>query len=173
MYLSNLSQLAVTVLLEVGLHEHEAPVSLAAIQSRLAISTTRLEQVFSKLRQSRLVDSTRGPGGGYCLADASEKISVADIVLAMEDMDATKDIHLDRAQEASVSHRLWVSLNQKILQELQSISLRQLLTAQRTEDAKRSKPSGSVANFCSVNPLESPWWPVPPARLASSACTPE
>ena len=89
MRLSKDSQLAVTVLVEVGLHEHDGPVSLAAIQSRHDISTTRLEQVFSKLRRAQMVDSTRGPGGGYCLAMASEKISMADIVLAIEPADAS------------------------------------------------------------------------------------
>lgn len=159
------SQLAVTVLMEVGLHEHEGPVSLAAIQSRHDISTTRLEQVFSKLRRSHLVDSTRGPGGGYCLAMASEKISLADIVAAIEPPESITG----QAQDFVVSDRLWQQLNQKIQRELQSISLRQLLGAQRAEDAKHSRLVLQPMGLRAVRPSrpDMPWWPLPSAISAS------
>lgn len=103
MRLSKDSHLAVTVLVDVGLHQHSGPVSLAAIQSRHDLSTTRLEQVFSKLRRANLLDSTRGPGGGYCLVTASEKISMADIVWAIEPLDP----NTDKAHDPSVSERVW------------------------------------------------------------------
>ncbi len=159
------SQLAVTVLMEVGLHEHEGPVSLAAIQSRHDISTTRLEQVFSKLRRSHLVDSTRGPGGGYCLAMASEKISLADIVAAIEPPESITG----QAQDFVVNDRLWQQLNQKIQRELQSISLRQLLGAQRAEDAKHSRLELQPIGLRAVRPSrpDMPWWPLPSAISAS------
>lgn len=165
MRMSKESQLAVTVLMEVGLHEHEGPVSLAAIQSRHDISTTRLEQVFSKLRRSQLVDSTRGPGGGYCLAVASEKISLLDIVLCVDPADP--EVH--SAIEPSVADRLWLQLNQKIQQELQSISLRQLLSAQRQQDAQRSRSEVHSRGLRAVKPRspDIPWWPVPSVMSAS------
>lgn len=125
MRLSKDSQLAVTILVEVGLYEHEGPVSLSAIQSRHDISTTRLEQVFSKLRRAQMVDSTRGPGGGYCLAMASENISLADIFLAIEPVEP----HADKVHNFSVSDRVFQHLNQKIQEELQGINLRQLMCA--------------------------------------------
>lgn len=165
MRMSKESQLAVTVLMEVGLYEHEGPVSLAAIQSRHDISTTRLEQVFSKLRRSQLVDSTRGPGGGYCLAVASEKISLLDIVLCVDPADP--EVH--SAIEPSVADRLWLQLNQKIQQELQSISLRQLLSAQRQQDAQRSRSEVHSRGLRAVKPSspDIPWWPVPSVMSAS------
>ena len=165
MRLSKDSQLAVTVLVEVGLHEHDGPVSLAAIQSRHDISTTRLEQVFSKLRRAQMVDSTRGPGGGYCLAMASEKISMADIVLAIEPSDAS----VGKVLDSSVIDRVCRQLNQKIQQELQDISLRQLLAAQRQEDAQRSRLHGQAMGLRAVSPSrpDMPWWPVPSVISAS------
>ena len=165
MRLSKDSQLAVTVLVEVGLHEHDGPVSLAAIQSRHDISTTRLEQVFSKLRRAQMVDSTRGPGGGYCLAMASEKISMADIVLAIEPADAS----VGKVLDSSVIDRVCRQLNQKIHQELQGISLRQLLAAQRLEDAQRSRLHGQAMRLRAVSPSrpDMPWWPVPSVISAS------
>ena len=135
MPMSKRSQLAVTALVEVALRECEGPVSLVAIQSRHNITKTRLEQIFSKLRQSHLVDSTIGPGGGYSLAMEAEQISVADIVLAME----PSDTFLQVGEAASVSDRLWLQLNQKMMQDLQSISLKQLVNAQSLEDAKQKQ----------------------------------
>ncbi|MBP6220294.1 MAG: Rrf2 family transcriptional regulator [Limnohabitans sp.] len=135
MRMSKRSQLAVTALVEVALREGEGPVSLVAIQSRHNITKTRLEQIFSKLRQSHLVDSTIGPGGGYSLAMEAEQISVADIVLAME----PSDTFLQVGEAASVSDRLWLQLNQKMMQDLQSISLKQLVNAQSLEDAKQKQ----------------------------------
>jgi Rrf2 family transcriptional regulator, iron-sulfur cluster assembly transcription factor len=135
MRMSKRSQLAVTALVEVALRECEGPVSLVAIQSRHNITKTRLEQIFSKLRQSHLVDSTIGPGGGYSLAMEAEQISVADIVLAME----PSDTFLQVGEAASVSDRLWLQLNQKMMQDLQSISLKQLVNAQSLEDAKQKQ----------------------------------
>jgi Rrf2 family iron-sulfur cluster assembly transcriptional regulator len=165
MRLSKDSQLAVTVLVEVGLHEHDGPVSLAAIQSRHDISTTRLEQVFSKLRRANLVDSTRGPGGGYCLAMASEKISLADIFAAIEPVDPhSGKMHID-----SVSNRICQQLNQKIQQELQDINLRQLLGEHRLEDARRSRLADQAMGLRAVRPSrpDMPWWPVPSVMSAS------
>jgi Rrf2 family iron-sulfur cluster assembly transcriptional regulator len=165
MRMSKDSQLAVTVLMEVGLYENEGPVSLSAIQSRHDISTTRLEQVFSKLRRSHLVDSTRGPGGGYCLAMASEKISLADIVAAVEPAESSTG----QTQDFLVNDCLWRQLNQKIQQELQRISLRQLLSAQRAQDAKNSRLELQPMGLRAVRPSrpDMPWWPVPSAISAS------
>jgi Rrf2 family iron-sulfur cluster assembly transcriptional regulator len=162
MRLSNDSQLAVTVLLEVALHEHNGPVSLAAIQSRNDISTTRLEQVFSKLRRAQMLESTRGPGGGYCLAMASEKISLADIVSAIE----PANDHVGKLQVFSVIDRLCQQLNQKIQQELQSISLRQLLAAQQMEANQRSRLHDQAMGLRAVRP-GMPWRPVPSVISAS------
>ncbi|MCK7497051.1 MAG: Rrf2 family transcriptional regulator [Comamonadaceae bacterium] len=66
MRLSTKGRFAVTAMIDVGLRENAGPVSLADIASRHQISLSYLEQLFSKLRQRGLVESTRGPGGGYC-----------------------------------------------------------------------------------------------------------
>jgi len=73
MRLSTKSRFAVTAMIDVALREDHGPVALAAISARHQISLSYLEQLFSKLRQSELVESTRGPGGGYSLARSAEK----------------------------------------------------------------------------------------------------
>ena len=84
MRLSTKGRFAVTAMIDVGLRDNAGPVSLAEIAARHQISLSYLEQLFSKLRQRGLVESTRGPGGGYSLARRAESITVADIIGAVE-----------------------------------------------------------------------------------------
>ena len=89
MRLSTKSRFAVTAMIDVALREDRGPVSLSAISERHQISLSYLEQLFSKLRQHHLVESTRGPGGGYSLARNAEKspwptLSVPSIFLSSQ-----------------------------------------------------------------------------------------
>ncbi len=90
MRLTTKGRYAVTAMLDLALHQHKGPISLADISSRQDISLSYLEQLFSKLRKQDLVSSVRGPGGGYKLALAEANIFVADIIDAVdESIDAT------------------------------------------------------------------------------------
>lgn len=128
MRLSTKSRFAVTAMIDVALREDRGPVSLAAISVRHQISLSYLEQLFSKLRQHGLVESTRGPGGGYSLSRNAEKISMADIVGAV---DAPSED--EGAEGGWMNSELWANLNEKMLTHLQSITLRQLVAEQRTK----------------------------------------
>jgi Rrf2 family iron-sulfur cluster assembly transcriptional regulator len=55
-------------MIDLALRQNNGPVTLAAISQRQQISLSYLEQLFGKLRRHELVESTRGPGGGYTLA---------------------------------------------------------------------------------------------------------
>ena len=68
MSLTTKGRFAVTAMIDLALHEPTGPVTLAAISERQQISLSYLEQLFGKLRRHELVESTRGPGGGYSLA---------------------------------------------------------------------------------------------------------
>ena len=132
MRLSTKSRFAVTAMIDVALREDRGPVSLAAISERHHISLSYLEQLFSKLRQHALVESTRGPGGGYSLARSADKVTMADIVSAV---DASADGENAANGEGAnwMSSDLWSSLNEKMLAHLQSITLRQLVSEQRAK----------------------------------------
>jgi len=131
MRLSTKSRFAVTAMIDVALREDRGPVSLSAISERHQISLSYLEQLFSKLRQHQLVESTRGPGGGYSLARNAEKITMADIVSAV---DFSSDSEESNSEANNwMSSELWASLNEKMLAHLQSISLRQLVSEQRAK----------------------------------------
>ena len=90
MKLTTKGRFAVTALLDLAMQPSN-PVALADISRRQDISLSYLEQLFAKLRRGEIVDSVRGPGGGYCLAKDAEQISLADIILAVDEpIDSTR-----------------------------------------------------------------------------------
>ena len=78
MRLSTRGRFAITAMIDLALRQSGTPVPLQDLAQRHRISMSYLEQMFAKLRQHGLVESTRGPGGGYALAHAASAISVAD-----------------------------------------------------------------------------------------------
>ena len=91
MRLTTKGRFAVTAMLDLALRDGNGPVTLAGISRRQSISLSYLEQLFGKLRRRDLVDSVRGPGGGYTLAKPADQISVADIIRAVDEpLDATQ-----------------------------------------------------------------------------------
>src|SRR5580692_145181 len=84
------------------------PICLAEIAARQKLSQAYLEQLFGKLRRARLVDSARGPGGGYRLAYSSDTMTVADIVAAVDEpMLATRTEDDSETALRCPSHALW------------------------------------------------------------------
>lgn len=141
MRLSTKSRFAVTAMIDIALRDNAGPVSLADIGTRHRISLSYLEQLFSRLRQAGLVESTRGPGGGYSLGRASEAITVADIIGAVEthpDKPGRGEKIFPQADESGewMTQELWASLNAKMVEHMQSINLRQLVGEQRAKGVK-------------------------------------
>jgi Rrf2 family transcriptional regulator, iron-sulfur cluster assembly transcription factor len=134
MRLTTKGRFAVTAMLDVALHAADAPVTLAAIAERQRISLSYLEQLFGKLRRNGLVDSVRGPGGGYQLARAPDTMTVADIIRAVDEpIDATQcggrqNCHDDRR---CMTHELWAGLNAHIFVFLRGVTLAELVRQQR------------------------------------------
>lgn len=131
MKLTTKGRYAVTAMLDLALRYDKGAVTLADIAKRQGISLSYLEQLFAKLRRSGLVDSVRGPGGGYTLAMEPAKISVAEIIVAInENIDATrcggeKNCHGD---ETCLTHQLWEDLSTRIHEFLNGITLGDLVT---------------------------------------------
>ena len=133
MRLTTKGRFAVTAMLDLALRHQHGPVTLAGIGRRQSISVSYLEQLFGKLRRNGLVESVRGPGGGYCLARPSEKVSVADIVLAVDEpLDATQCGGRENCREdrRCLTHDLWAALNGKLYEYLNSVTLQDLVDAQ-------------------------------------------
>ena len=133
MKLTTKGRFAVTAMLDLALRHQHGPVTLAGIGARQSISLSYLEQLFGKLRRHALVQSVRGPGGGYRLARPSEKVSVADIILAVDEpLDATQCGGMENCREDSrcMTHDLWARLNEKLHEYLHSVTLQDLVNEQ-------------------------------------------
>ncbi|MHB8666494.1 MAG: Fe-S cluster assembly transcriptional regulator IscR [Burkholderiales bacterium] len=137
MRLTTKGRFAVTAMLDLALRHKQGPVTLAGIGVRQSISLSYLEQLFGKLRRHALVESVRGPGGGYRLARPTEKVSVADIILAVDEpLDATQCGGLENCQEDKrcMTHNLWATLNDKLYDYLNSVTLQDLVNEQLAKD---------------------------------------
>jgi Rrf2 family transcriptional regulator, iron-sulfur cluster assembly transcription factor len=139
MRLTTKGRFAVTAMIDLAMRQHNGPVTLAGISQRQKISLSYLEQLFGKLRRHELVESTRGPGGGYSLTRAAKDISVADVVFAVDEpIDATqcggKEDCVDDGP--CMTHELWASLNRRMIDFLDSVSLQELVDQQRAREGK-------------------------------------
>ncbi|HSG04613.1 MAG TPA: Fe-S cluster assembly transcriptional regulator IscR [Marinobacterium sp.] len=130
MRLTTKGRYAVTAMLDLALHQGKGPISLADISERQGISLSYLEQLFAKLRKQGLVQSVRGPGGGYELKRDGDQINVAQVVDAVnESVDATGCHQKGNCQsgEICLTHHLWMDLSQQIHNFLSGISLADLV----------------------------------------------
>ena len=133
MRLTTKGRFAVTAMLDLAMHGGKGPVTLSGISQRQCISLSYLEQLFGKLRRHTLVDSVRGPGGGYTLARNLEKVSDADIITAVDEpLDATQCGGKENCHEEQrcMTHDLWATLNDKMYEYLDSVKLSDLVAQQ-------------------------------------------
>lgn len=148
MRLTTKGRYAVTAMLDLALHCDQGPVSLADISMRQGISLSYLEQLFARLRQFNLVQSVRGPGGGYKLMGDTAAISVAQVVDAVsESLDATRCEGKGNCQDGKVclTHHLWQDLSTQIHHFLSGISLADLV-ARSDIQSVRQRQDGHVGH---------------------------
>ncbi len=149
MKLTTKGRYAVTAMLDLALRYEKGAVTLADIARRQGISLSYLEQLFAKLRRGGLVDSVRGPGGGYNLAREPGKISVAEIIVTInENIDATRcggEKNCD-GDETCLTHQLWEDLSKQIYDFLSGISLGDLVARPHVQEvASRQEKRMQVA----------------------------
>lgn len=119
MKLSTKGRYAVTALADIALNGGEGPVTLAEISERQDISLAYLEQLFVRLRRAGLVESVRGPGGGYLLARPADELRISDVMSAVDErlnaMGCEGRIEegqgCARSREACLTHKLWEQLS--------------------------------------------------------------
>ncbi len=148
MRLTTKGRFAVTAMIDLAMRQGKGPVTLSGISERQAISLSYLEQLFGKLRRHQIVASVRGPGGGYRLARKGADITVADIIFAVnESLDTTmcggvgncrhrEDINNDKH---CMTHDLWASLNERIVDYLDSVTLQDLVTQQQEKSQEKTQ----------------------------------
>ena len=126
MKLTTKGRYAVTAMMDLALHADHGRIALTDIANRQHISLSYLEQLFACLRRGGLVEGVRGPGGGYRLARPGNEISVAEIVVAVdENMNMTcgggKTCGGD--EHPCLTHSLWVNLSDQLYEFLHRIKL--------------------------------------------------
>lgn len=134
MRLTTKGRFAVTAMIDLALRGEAGPVALASVSERQKISLSYLEQLFGKLRRYKLVDSVRGPGGGYCIARPLTMVTVADIIRAVdEQLDATQCGGRENCHDEHrcMTHDLWSTLNSKMYEYLSSVTLADLVASEK------------------------------------------
>ena len=137
MRLTTKGRFAVTAMVDIGLRHGHGPVTLAEISARQKISLSYLEQLFGKLRRKQIVESVRGPGGGYLLGRDMRELSVAEIILAVDEpIDATQCAGKENCHDDGkcITHDLWAALNARIFEYLGSVTLQHLVENQRAKE---------------------------------------
>ncbi|WP_371168678.1 Rrf2 family transcriptional regulator [Aliiroseovarius sp. 2305UL8-7] len=117
MKLSTKGRYAMVALSDLALQDHDALLSLTELAKRQDISLPYLEQLFVKLRRAGLVDSVRGPGGGYKLARAASDIRVSEVLEAVDE--TVSAMHKGAgasgassgSKAQSMTNRLWEGLS--------------------------------------------------------------
>ena len=136
MQLSSKGRYAVMAMADLASHsaglENAAPLTIASVAERQHISQTFLEQIFMHLRRAGLLESVRGPGGGYRLARRAKNISIYEIMQAVEEPVQMTRCSLDEvggcvAGQRCLTHGLWQDLGQHITQFLTGTTLEDVL----------------------------------------------
>ncbi len=128
MQLSTKGRYAVMAMADLAKHSEGSAIPLASIAERQQISLTYLEQLFMRMRRAGLVQSTRGPGGGYALARSAEAIAISEIMTAVDE-----PVKMTRCagemepgcigDHRCLTHDLWDALGDHILSFLGGVTL--------------------------------------------------
>lgn len=149
MKLSTKGRYAVTALADIAMNGATGPVNLADISDRQNISLAYLEQLFVKLRRAGLVESVRGPGGGYNLASAANETRISEIMAAVDErlnaMGCGGDLEqgCGKSKEACLTHALWEQLSAHVHVFLNQTTIADVITDRMT-------PCPAVPDFIGV-----------------------
>jgi len=158
MRLTTKGRYAVTAMLDLALHATEGPVPLADISQRQCISLSYLEQLFSKLRKQGLVNSARGPGGGYQLSRDSGAIHVASIITAIDEkISVTKCEGRGDCLDGQpcLTHTLWNDLSSQIYTFLEGITLGDLVARSDVQQVAARQGNRAAETAVDLPPVAS------------------
>tara|TARA_B100002051_G_scaffold95714_1_gene91358 strand:- start:278 stop:700 length:423 start_codon:yes stop_codon:yes gene_type:complete len=133
MKLTTKGRYAVMAMADIALYQNGKPVSLNDISLRQNISLSYLEQLFSKLKNEKLVKSVRGPSGGYVLEKNPKDIKLSNIIFAVDEQVRTLNCKKDSKKGCNgrtmkcITHNLWDDLEKHINNFFDNVSLNDLL----------------------------------------------
>ena len=143
MKITSKGRYAVLAMVDIARHSKISPCNLTNVSIRQNISLAYLERIFNDLKRANLVESQKGPGGGYSLSKDSSEIQILDIFNAIDEkIKATgcsnnpNDFCTGKGKNC-LTHNFWEDLENLIGSYLQSVSLDDLVTGnKKIEDAQ-------------------------------------
>ncbi len=132
MKLTNKGRYAVMAMADLASNSSEGPVSLNEISIRQNISLGYLEQIFSKLKNNKLVKSSRGASGGYILEKPASEIKLSNIIFAVDEEVKTLNCKKQSKRGCNnratkcITHNLWDQLDQHINGFFEKVKLQDL-----------------------------------------------
>ena len=139
MKLTTKGRYAVMAMADIAANQKLKPVSLKDISLRQNISLSYLEQLFSKLKNRKLVKSVRGPLGGYVLEKTPKDIKISNIIFAVDEEIKTLNCNRDSKKSCQgksarcITHHLWVDLEQHINDFFDSTNLGDLIKQKQSD----------------------------------------
>ena len=133
MKLTTKGRYAVMAMADLALYQNGKPVSLIDISLRQNISLSYLEQLFSKLKNEKLIKSVRGASGGYVLEKNPKDIKISNIIFAVDEQVKTLNCKRESKKGCNgrttkcITHNLWDDLEQHINKFFDNVSLNDLL----------------------------------------------
>ena len=133
MKLTTKGRYAVMAMADLASYQNGKPVSLIDISLRQNISLSYLEQLFSKLKNEKLVKSVRGASGGYVLEKNPKDIKISNIIFAVDEQVQTLNCKRESKKGCNgrttkcITHNLWDELEQHINKFFDNVSLNDLL----------------------------------------------
>jgi len=134
MKLTNKGRYAVMAMAELAKHNIQKPINLSEISIRQGISISFLEQIFLQLKNKDLVQSVRGPSGGYILMKPPEEIKLSNIINAVDEKVRTLRCKKDSKKGCNgksikcITHDLWAELERHIMYFFEKNTLRDLVS---------------------------------------------
>ncbi len=132
MKLTNKGRYAVMAMADLALNAKTGPISLTEIYLRQNISLAYLEQIFIKLKNNKLVKSSRGANGGYTLDKPASEINLSNIIYAVDEEVKTLNCKKNSKRGCNnkytkcITHNLWDQLDQHINGFFEKVKLQDL-----------------------------------------------
>ena len=132
MKLTNKGRYAVMAMADLASNSNNGPISLTEISIRQNISLAYLEQIFIKLKDNKLVKSSRGAKGGYVLEKPASEIKLSNIIFAVNEEVKTLNCNKNSKRGCNhksskcITHNLWDQLDQHINGFFEKVKLQDL-----------------------------------------------
>ena len=145
MKLTSKGRYAVMAMADLAKNNVKEPISLTEISLRQGISISFLEQLFLKLRRNNLVQSIRGPSGGYVLSKPPEEIKLLSIINAVDEKIKTLKCRKESKRGCNhksikcITHNLWDDLEIHINKFFENNTLNDVLFREVKNNSKELK----------------------------------